>query len=259
MAKIEIFSKGKNELNEDCYGYNKTSFVVVDGATDKSGRFYNKKTGGEIISRLAVDVCLKSKLNGVKLVNQLNREVDKLYKKLGVDDYLEDPKIRFNCVFVLVRVANRKIIITYLGDLGFRVNGQVNYKEVFAIDGLTATARAEYIFKTGDIDGSRKYILPKIITQINKYQNNPKHKLGYGVVDGTKTPEKFIKVFELDKNDVKTIEIYTDGYFDVPKIVNISAWEKMQKKIDEEDPYKYKKYKSTKNKDDRTVMIIKFK
>lgn len=259
MVEVAVFSKGKTKHNEDYCGYSKNCFVVADGATDKSGKTYDGKTGGYLISHLVVKSCLKSKLNGVKLVNKLNKETTKLYKKLGVSDYLKDPKIRFNCVFVLVRIVDKKVVITYLGDLGFRLNNSIAYREVMKIDTLTAEERSEYITKTGDIEGSRVHILPMLIKQINNYQNNPKHKLGYGVIDGTKTPTKFVKVFEFNKKDVKTIELFTDGYLATPQKSTIDAWEKMCDNVEKEDPYKYKKYKSTKVNDDRTIMIVHFK
>jgi len=54
------------------------------------------------------------------------------------------------------------------------------------------------------------------------------------------------------------MELFSDGYFDIPQEVSIEAWEKSFEKVEKEDPDKYKKYKSTKSKDDRTIAIIRF-
>ncbi len=91
-----------------------------------------------------------------------------------------------------------------------------------------------------------------------EYQNNPQKLLGYGVIDGTYTPAKFVKTFEYDLKKIHTIELFSDGYFDVPKEVSIKSWEKSFEKVEKEDPDKWKKYKSTKSKDDRTIAIIEF-
>ncbi|MFH1072529.1 MAG: hypothetical protein V1743_03815, partial [Nanoarchaeota archaeon] len=255
---VKVFSKGKTEdKNEDYYGYTKNSFVVVDGSTDKSGRTYQGKTGGWIISRLIVKECLSSKLNGKQLVVHLNKKVRELYVKLGILHDIQDPKNRFSGDFVLARVIHGKVIITCCGDVGYRMNGSTVFKDVKEIDIITSEKRSKYIKKTNDISGSRVYILPFIIKGL-EYQNNPVHRLGYGKIDGTHTPEKFIKVFTYPKKEIKTIEIFTDGYFDIPKQATISAWEKMHKIIEKQDPFNYLKYKSTKAGDDRTIMLIHF-
>jgi hypothetical protein len=77
MLKVQTFSKGKIEnKNEDYFDYNETCFVIADGATDKSGRKYNYKTGGELASQIVVNEALSSTLNGNELVNLLNEKVN---------------------------------------------------------------------------------------------------------------------------------------------------------------------------------------
>lgn len=256
--KVDFFTESKpGRRNEDFYGYNDNSFVVADGATDKSGKTYDGKTGGEIVAHLVVDRCLASEHNGIELVNYLNDEVKKLYSELGITNATKEGKNRFTCSFVSVRIVGDKIVATYLGDSGFRINGKQLYQEIKQIDIDNAEERARFIQKTGDIEGSRNHLMPFLIKQFD-YQNNPDHKLGYGAIDGTTTPEKFVKLFEYDKDKVKTIELFTDGYFDFPQKPTIGGWEEMNLKVKKEDPYNYLKYKSTKADDDRTVLIINF-
>lgn len=254
---IYSFSKGKNNKNEDYFGYNEECFVVADGATDKSGRKYEDKTGGEIISRLVVNETLSCNLNGAELIDYLNKKVSQIYRKLGISNDIVDPKYRFSCCCVVARIVKDKLIITSISDTAFRINGEDVYKETKQVDIDNAEKRAEYIEKTGDISGSRKYIMPLLLKQF-EYQNNINHPLGYGVIDGTSTPAKFVKTFEYPKNEIKMIELFSDGYFLAPSSVSIENWEESFKKVEEEDPDKFKQYKSTKSKDDRTVIIIKF-
>ena len=258
MAQVQSFSQGKiANKNEDYFNYNKECFVIADGATDKSGRKYNRKTGGELVSRLVVKEALRSTLTGVGLISFLNKKVHKLYEDLGITNDTRDPKYRFACYLVVVRVLADKLVVTCLGDSGFRVNGKKTHKEAEQIDTYNSEKRAKYIKKTGDIAGSREYIMPLLLKQY-AYQNNPRHRFGYGVIDGTATPAKFVKVFKYPKNKVKKIELFTDGYIVVPRGATIKDWEGAFKKVEREDPDKWKKYKSTKSRDDRTIAIIKF-
>jgi len=258
MVKVQIFSKGKTEnKNEDYFDYNKTCFVIADGATDKSGRKYNNKTGGELVSRLVVKECLSTKLNGIILVNHITKKVKELYDKLNISEKIKDPKFRFTCGFICVRLIGNKIVITYLGDLGFRINGIEVYQEIKQVDIDNSEERSKYIRETNDVKGSRDHIIPLLLKQF-KHQNNPQEFFGYGVIDGTETPSKFVKIFDYDVSKIKTIELFSDGYFDIPSGVSIKAWEKSFEEVEKEDPDKWKKYKSTKSKNDRTIAIIKF-
>jgi hypothetical protein len=196
-------------------------------------------------------------LNGAELVNHLNNKIKELYVDLKIVDEIIDPKYRFTCGFICVRISNDKIIITYLGDLGLRINGTDVYLEKKQIDIDNSEERSKYIRETNDVTGSREHILPLLLKQF-EYQNNPQEPLGYGALDGTKTPSKFVKTFNYSLDKIEKIELFSDGYFDVPKEVSIDAWEKVFEKVEKEDPDKWKKYKSTKSKDDRTIAIIEF-
>ncbi|MDD3285472.1 MAG: hypothetical protein PHG95_02455 [Patescibacteria group bacterium] len=255
---VQSFSIGKdNNKNEDYFGYNDDCFVVTDGATDKSGREYNSQTGGEIISKIVVDETLACNLNGIELIEYLNNKVAKLYEKFKIVSEISDAKFRFSCYLVAVRIINNKVVITSIGDTSFRINGQNVFSDVKQVDVNNAEQRAKYIEETGDIAGSREYIMPLLIKQF-EYQNNSQDPLGYGVIDGTSTPAKFIKTFEYNISDIKTIEIFTDGYFSIPSGTSIEDWEEAYEITEKEDPNKYMRYKSTKSKDDRTVLIIDF-
>lgn len=258
MAQVQSFSKGKIDgRNEDYFDYNETCFVIADGATDKSGRSYEGKTGGEIVSRLVVQEALSSALNGIELVNFLNKKVYQLYENLHITSDITNPQYRFTCGCIVTRIIKERLIITYVGDLGFRINGTTIYQEVKRVDIDSAEERASYIKKTGDVHGSRKHIMPLLLKQF-EYQNNPQHTLGYGVIDGTTSPEKFVKTFQYPKEEVRLLELFSDGYFTIPSGTTISDWENAFEKVEREDPDKWKIHKSTKSRDDRTIAIIQF-
>ncbi len=82
--------------------------------------------------------------------------------------------------------------------------------------------------------------------------------MGYGVLDGTQTPEKFIYTFTYKSKEISVLELFSDGYFDIPQHATIKDWEELHEKVQREDPDKYKKYKSTKSGDDRTILIVNF-
>ncbi len=88
--------------------------------------------------------------------------------------------------------------------------------------------------------------------------NDPIHPIGHGELTGGLVPKKYIHTEEFDLSEIGTLELFTDGYFKVPDEVSIDAWERSYQEVEREDPHKYKQYKSTKSKDDRTIMIVRF-
>ena len=165
MVKVQTFSKGIGNRNEDYFDFNENCFVIVDGATNKSGRKYDGKTGGELVSQIVVKECLSTNLNGVELVNHLNKKIQELYDKLNISEKIKDSKFRFTCGFICVRIINDKIIITYLGDFGFRINGTKVYQETKQVDIITSEERSKYIQETNDVKGSRDHIIPLLLKQ----------------------------------------------------------------------------------------------
>lgn len=84
--------------------------------------------------------------------------------------------------------------------------------------------------------------------------------MGYGVLDGSPVPEKFVRKFKFSLTHTHTIELVSDGYFSVfPAEATIDACEKLHDHIEEVDPHKIGEFASTKTTDDRTVIIIELK
>ncbi len=115
------FTKAKESNNEDKYGYNETTMVVVDGATDKSGKIWDQLTGGQIAADIVVETCLLTSCNGMELVECLNNELQKKYKELGNKRAESQKKYRFNAVFVCMRIQKYGVEITQVGNVAYRI------------------------------------------------------------------------------------------------------------------------------------------
>lgn len=255
--KVDIFTKGKDRLrNEDCYGYDKEVFIVADGATDKSGKLYDRRTGGEILSRLIVATCLETGLTGEKLVKKLTEICAAFYKQNNTMA-LANGFYRFAASFVCAKIIKNKLVVTQVGDTAFRINRTKTYLNPWLVGELVSELRARYIQTTGDIKRSRQFILPLLKEQYT-FCNDAKSPAGWGVINGIPVPKKFIKIYHFPLNSINSLEIFSDGYYDMPKGIKIKDWEDMYRNIQKQDPYKYKRYKATKAKDDRTVMVVQF-
>lgn len=255
--RVNFFSKGiDTKPNEDRYGFDPTAWVVVDGVTDKSGQQFRGKTGGEIVAQCIVERCLATRKTGIALVGFLNAEIAALYRRMN-PRAIHDSAHRFAATLVCARIVGNELVITQVNDTSFRVNGARVYRTRDAVDELYANLRAAYIRATGDVRGSRAFITP-LIREQHQYQNNGRSPMGYGVLDGTTTPKKYIRVFRFPLRTVRTVELFTDGYVAVPKRITVDAWEVAHRAVERKDPDKYRQYPSTKSKDDRTVMIVNF-
>jgi hypothetical protein len=95
MWHVEVFSQGKQPpRNEDATGYDDTTLVLTDGATDKNGILYDGESGGHTLSRLAVHAVLGSTANGPELVGDMTEQVRDLYRRYN-PRALDDPAYRY--------------------------------------------------------------------------------------------------------------------------------------------------------------------
>lgn len=159
---------------------------------------------------------------------------------------------------VTARIVGDKLIVTQIGDTSFRINGRDEYKNDKEVDAINASLRKKYIEETGDIPGGREHIMPRLKEQ-HKLQNNADDPLGYGFLDGSPVPTKFIRNFSFELSAIETLELVTDGYFGAfPPEPTIEAYETLHQHIESVDPYKIGPFASTKTSDDRTAVIATF-
>lgn len=166
--KVTCFSQGKNlSRNEDSFFFDekKGIFIVCDGATDKSWKIYQDKTGWELASRIAVEGAKKSDAIGKTLIWKINAKINEYYRQHMID--IQNPFSRFSSTCVVARIQKRKIIITQVWDTSFRVNGKDIYHNNKLIDTITLTIRQQILLFYWEeyISEARKCIEP-----ILKYQ-----------------------------------------------------------------------------------------
>jgi len=88
------------------------------------------------------------------------------------------------------------------------------------------------------------------------------HPLGYGPLDGWPISDRFIHVEDRPRKAVRSIELFTDGYYGVAPGARVSDWEAWLEAVEREDPYRIGRFASTKgsvpgrNADDRSIVIV---
>jgi len=103
-----------------------------------------------------------------------------------------------------------------------------------------------------------------IVNAQGGYQNDASTALGYACLDGFAVPEALILIEHLPRKDVRTVEIFSDGYFKPGKGFGVAAWEKAFAEVEQEDPAKVVLYASPKGSigsiraDDRTYLGVRF-
>jgi hypothetical protein len=101
-----------------------------------------------------------------------------------------------------------------------------------------------------------------IVNAQGGYQNNASLQLGYPCLDGFEVPPHMIKIERIQRSAVKTVEIYSDGYFKPGDGFGVAAWEKAFAEAEREDSAKVLLYLSPKGStaslwaDDRTYLGV---
>lgn len=96
------------------------------------------------------------------------------------------------------------------------------------------------------------------------HANNPGSALGYASMNGTRTDLRDLTDITLTRNEVHTLELYTDGYFSRPMDVSVAAWEREFNRIERADFHKINRFRAVKGStttefsDDRSVICLTF-
>ena len=96
------------------------------------------------------------------------------------------------------------------------------------------------------------------------YCNRAGHSLGYAVLDGTHTQGPDVLSLSRPKSEVRSIELFTDGYMSCPAGTSVRDWEDEFFRVEAQDFHKcgafagVKGSTSTQFSDDRTVLTVHF-
>lgn len=103
-----------------------------------------------------------------------------------------------------------------------------------------------------------------VVSGQGHFQNAADRKLGYPILDGTKVPDTMIRQASIALDEVRSIELSTDGYFRQPVGTKLADWEAAADEVERIDPFKIGRYGSAKGSigrrraDDRTVVTVHF-
>lgn len=101
-----------------------------------------------------------------------------------------------------------------------------------------------------------------ILTQQGFANIGSDHPLGFATLNGTRPSGFGMSDTVLAEDEVETLELFTDGYFDLPAGLRISDWEARFAQVEEEDPSKIGPFASVKGStslefsDDRSVICL---
>lgn len=103
-----------------------------------------------------------------------------------------------------------------------------------------------------------------IVNAQGAYQNNTSTILGYSALDGFDVPSSLVRFERLRREEVQSIELFTDGYFKPGASFGVASWEEAFREVERDDPAKVKLYPSPKGStasnwaDDRTYLGVRF-
>lgn len=249
MQVIESFTEGKfgdPEVNEDKIIVTENFIILLDGVTSKTC----PKIGGKAGGRFAVDTVeaviktADADINARACVWLLSAALKDAYT--GHSDY--PPGVEPPSYSMLVyskhrreiwRVGDSHIMMDDRVFMGDKILDEVTYamRSLMIEVSLWEGATPEDILKE---DVGRAFIQPALNRQ--HVLANRDAIYGYGVVDGSEIPERFIEIF--DVRGVGECVLASDGYLKV--FPTLAASEKYLFDYLKEDPLLYIKHKGAK-------------
>lgn len=272
LEELAHISKTGND--EDCEDaiYLGTSYVVViDGATSKTERRWNGKTGGKLAAEILKETFAQIPADATarEAVDRLTAALQRRYEHDQVLETLwRDPVQRATTCFIAVNLARKEV--WSVGDCQCFLNQQF-LQHAKDIDRIAAEARAMFLEaeiaqgKTIEAllhhDTGREFILPLLKRQM-QFQNNPMvRQYGFAVIDGFDVADEGIHTSPLPAN-IQTIVLASDGYPFLKE--TLEASEQALQELLRDDPLLFRAYKMTKgitqsylSFDDRTYVKLK--
>ena len=136
-------------------------------------------------------------------------------------------------------------------------------QDLASIEERTVTACAEALphVPRADIE---TLVRGGIVHAQGAYQNDASTNLGYSALDGFEVPSSLVHFERLPRAEVRTIELFSDGYFKPGADFGVASWEEAFREVERDDPAKVTLYLSPKGStathwtDDRTYLGVRF-
>lgn len=253
----------KTDCEETCEDalYVGSHFVaVIDGATSKTERRWDGKTGGRVAAEVMKEAFdhIPSDATARQTVDILTAAIQAFYKQHDATEIVQNtPVERVIACFVAISFVRKEI--WFVGDCQCLLNQElIQYTK--EIDTITANARSMFleaeiaqgksIEELRQHDTGREFILPLLERQM-AFQNNPL--LGqywFPIIDGFNVPDEGIHVLSI-ADDIDTIVLASDGY---PYLKgSLEASEQALQDVLHDDPLLFHTYKATKGLQDDNV------
>ena len=226
MKTDYILESGSGKANEDTLVLEKNIFGVFDGATSLDNQtFHHGKTGGLIAADTARTVFAKNCHPLVTLARGANREIYNQMRHHGVD--LSRRENLWSTSAAVVRIKDNELEWVQTGDCFILLIYTDNsYKALFEQDDhdyetltmwKTAAKKGSVTpgnIKPGSIKLGKTGIRDILMDQICKTRS--KMNKTYGVLNGEKEADRFLKHGHEPLDQVKEILLFTDG-LSIPK------------------------------------------
>jgi hypothetical protein len=121
--------------------------------------------------------------------------------------------------------------------------------------------QCEALFPEAPHDDIRHLVDTGISGQ-TRFQNMTASPFGYSVFDGFPVPMPLVHVIDRPRASLRSLELFTDGYFEAGDAASVAAWERAADEVERVDPEKIDRYPSVKGSsarmrtDDRTLLIV---
>ena len=246
------FSCSKRGIDEPSGDYmvDTDNFIaVIDGATPKGNRLWDRLKGDVFVARILGEAILElpADVDAPSAIEMLNNAVKKQYDNAGIDFETLPPEERLQASLVIYSAAKKEI--WSFGDCMIRIN-QHNYRSMKKGDRLLSDLRA-FCVEAADLQGmnvgidlNRDYGREQILPFMMRYLwfANSDKSFGYDVINGGSVRPERVKIYKVHEGD--HVVLASDGY---PKLFDtLEETEEYLRKCLEEDPECVYKLRGTK-------------
>lgn len=204
-----ITSKGTGKQNEDAFVCNNPTFAVFDGATsldaflDSEGR-----SGGRIAAELFANAFREHVEDITSQLSSANAELNRCMQELGKD--VNNVSQRFRSTAAIVQLQKEYIEWITIGDSGVLCIYKDGKFRIFQDIFPHTPHLLELWIEASKHTETWRETLAAIRPEIQKNRNNAN--ITYGVLDGNPKYEKFVRHGRINREEVSSILLFTDGF-----------------------------------------------